>query len=84
MDIKYYFSNDVNEEKQKKIKIEILKWIEEDKDYLELNETNIVIDLKWDNPLNSKLNGNIKNKDNKILINFNCDEHFKKFEYTFH
>jgi len=79
--IKYILANDINLQKQEKIKLEIPLWIEQDKEYLNLKETNIIIELSWIDQLNSKFKGFIKNQNNEIIKEFICDEFFKKFEY---
>ena len=79
---KYLLANDINLEKQEEIKVKIPLWIEQDKEYLNIKETNIIIELDWVDPLNTKLQGFIRNQNNEIIKEFKCDEFFQRFEYN--
>jgi hypothetical protein len=79
--ITYIFSNDIDEDKQKEIKLKIPQWLEDDESYLKIGNIDLNIEFKWNDRLDVKLNGTIKNKNNEVIKNFSCDEFFKSFEY---
>lgn len=79
--ITYLFSNDIDEDKQKEIKLKIPQWLEDDESYLKIGNIDLNIEFKWNDRLDVKLNGTIKNKNNELIKIFYCDEFLEKFEY---